>query len=156
MMRNSLALVRKIIAFTCTKRSDRLMLMEAFVLTGIYRTMIFLLPFSKYKRHIGIHNMETPFQIGTKEYAVVKKVSWAVETVSRYTPWKSKCFVQALAAQRMLKRRDIDSTMYLGVSRNGDDGMKAHAWLRCGNVYVTGGNGSREFTEVARFASRRF
>jgi hypothetical protein len=30
-------------------------------------------------------------------------------------------------------------------------GLKAHAWLRCGQVFVTGGYNKSGFTEVAKF-----
>ena len=31
--------------------------------------------------------------------------------------------------------------------------MKAHAWLRCGGLYVTGGTGE-EFAQVAKFVKK--
>lgn len=39
------------------------------------------------------------------------------------------------------EKRHISSTLYLGCNiENGK--MIAHAWLRCGKMYVTGGDGS--------------
>ena len=40
----------------------------------------------------------------------------------------------------MVKKKNISSTLYLGVkTENGK--MSAHAWLRTGMLYVTGGSG---------------
>ena len=52
--------------------------------------------------------------------------------------------------ERMMgERGGIHSTLYLGVGK--DEGkMIAHAWLRCGQMYVTGGNGS-SYAMVAKF-----
>ena len=50
---------------------------------------------------------------------------------------------------KLLKEAGIHSTLYLGVGK--DEGkMIAHAWLRCGQMYVTGGNGS-SYAMVAKF-----
>jgi len=146
-------LLRRLKAFLKLKGTDRIMLLEAFVLTGMFRMIILVISFRKYKKHMGVYNRETSFQMAENNYIVIRKVSWAVATVSRYTPWESKCLVQALTAQTMLKRRKIDSTLYLGVSKDEGNRMIAHAWLRSGNLYVTGGEGNREFVKVARFAA---
>ena len=65
------------------------------------------------------------------------------------TPWESKCLVRALAAQRLLCRRGLSSTLYLGCGME-EGKMVAHAWLRFGEMYVTGGDGGG-YTTVARF-----
>ena len=63
--------------------------------------------------------------------------------------WESKCLVRAMTARKLLKEAGIHSTLYLGVGK--DEGkMIAHAWLRCGQMYVTGGNGS-SYAMVAKF-----
>lgn len=63
------------------------------------------------------------------------------------TPWESKCLVRALAAQRLLCRRGLSSTLYLGCGME-EGKMVAHAWLRFGEMYVTGGDGGG-YTTVA-------
>ena len=57
--------------------------------------------------------------------------------------------VRALAAQRLLCRRGLSSTLYLGCGME-EGKMVAHAWLRFGEMYVTGGDGGG-YTTVARF-----
>ena len=65
------------------------------------------------------------------------------------TAWESKCLVRALTAQRLLKKKGIPSTMYLGCKME-EGNMVAHAWLRVGKLYVTGGNGE-SYSKVDRF-----
>jgi hypothetical protein len=54
----------------------------------------------------------------------------------------------------MLKRRRIAATLYLGVAKdeNKAEKLAAHAWLRCGDVILTGAHGHRQFTVVAMFS----
>jgi hypothetical protein len=49
-------------------------------------------------------------------------------------------------------KKHISSTLYLGVGKDNDQ-MVAHAWLRCGQLYVTGGNGSN-YSMVAKFRTQ--
>ncbi len=71
--------------------------------------------------------------------------------MSRYTFWESMCLVQAIAALKMLERRGVASTLYLGTSRGASGEMLAHAWLRSGPIYLTGFEQMRKFTVVALF-----
>ena len=152
-MQNFSILCRKTKTFIKIDNGDKSMFFEAFILCGIYRLAILIIPFNKLKRCFGMYNSESPENIETEFYKTIKKIDWAVEQVSMYTPWQSKCLVQALTAQRMLKRRKIHSTLYLGVAREGQSKINAHAWLRSGRCLVTGGIGYDSFTQVAKFAS---
>ena len=60
------------------------------------------------------------------------------------------CLPQAVGAQRMLRRRGIPSTLYLGI--NPAAGYDAHAWVRVGNLIVTGGPRPDQFAVVSSFA----
>ena len=51
-----------------------------------------------------------------------------------------------------MKNQGISTTIYLGVRRYENE-MKAHAWLRCGEYYVTGGGVIDQYTVVAKFAN---
>jgi hypothetical protein len=68
------------------------------------------------------------------------------------SPWRTKCFEQALAAKMMLKRRGIESTTYFGVRKGGaDEKMNAHAWLKSGDLIVTGWQKVNTYTILATF-----
>ena len=55
-------------------------------------------------------------------------------------------------ARKILKKRGVHTTLYLGVGKKEGEKMIAHAWLRCGSFYVTGGTGE-EFAMVAKFSN---
>jgi hypothetical protein len=56
------------------------------------------------------------------------------------------CLTQAIAAGIMLKQRRIAYNIYLGVARNNNNQLIAHAWLRSGDILVTGGDHCNQFT----------
>ena len=145
-------LIRKIKTFIFKIRiKDKLLFLEAFVLTGIIRFKILRKPFNKLKEEMGTYNKESKEDVELSEYKVCKKIRWIVTTISNHTPWESLCLVQALTVQNMLKRRNISTTIYLGVNIIDND-MNAHAWIRCGKMYITGGNGSG-YATVAKFSN---
>ena len=132
---------------------EKLLLVEALLLTGIIRFAILFIPFNKLARLAGKHKEESSAIIRDEDKAITRKISWVVFVVSNKTPWESKCLVRALTAQIMLSARKVSSTLYLGVARDEEKKLIAHAWLRSGENIITGAYEMAEFTEVARFAN---
>jgi len=132
---------------------------EAFFWLMGARLVLLFLPFKKIAPHLGKHMEETPpdFPAGSpaaKLYDdVVPAVSLAIRRASGRTPWESACLVQALAAKMMLKCRRFPSTLYLGMAKdeNKHTGLKAHAWVRCGDTIVSGNEGINQYTVVSTF-----
>jgi len=69
----------------------------------------------------------------------VERVSWAITLAAHYVPWRSDCLIQVMAADRWLCRNGVCTDFHLGVAKDANGGLKAHAWLRYGDVTVTGG-----------------
>jgi hypothetical protein len=130
----------------------RRILLEALFWLGIARLVILILPFCWVAPYLGQRMTESSLDDLPDNPHQLKQIAWAVNTISRYTPWQSKCLVQAMAAKRMLQSRKIVSTLYLGVTRSNPKVLEAHAWLRSGSIYLTGGQGHKHFTVVAMFA----
>lgn len=81
---------------------------------------------------------------------MAKKVGWAVERVSLLLPWEGLCLVKALSAQRMLVKRSLQGTIYMGVKNSDAQQLKAHAWLKYNELFLTGRAGHEEFTVVSK------
>ncbi|MBE5937538.1 MAG: lasso peptide biosynthesis B2 protein [Lachnospiraceae bacterium] len=117
--------------------------------SAIYRFQVLHMDTKKLRKKWGFEGEESPDDEAMENYRYAKAVSMCVNHVCNKTAWESKCLVRALTAQKLLKRKGIQSTMYLGCGM--DEGkMVAHAWLRCGRMYVTGGNGE-EYAVVDKF-----
>lgn len=111
------------------------------------------IPFSKVAPMLGVRMAETETAADPDRQAVIRDISRAIRLMSRYTLWESKCLVMAIAGLKMLERRGIESTLYLGTARDDTGNMVAHAWLRSGSCYVTGAEVMRRFTVVATFGN---
>lgn len=140
---------------------ERLLLGEALLLLGLGRATVLFVPFKRVAPHLGVAQQETSLDISaTSAQHTAKDVSKAILLASRFTPWNSNCFAQALAGHVMLRRRDHANTLYLGVRKEGvrKEGVRkeggtlaAHAWLRHGNLIVTGKHEHETFTVITRY-----
>lgn len=131
----------------------QLLLLEALFYLGWARILV-LMPFSKVAPTLGTPMHETSaIQVETNRIAL-RRVASAIDLMSKYTLWDSKCLVRAIAGMKMLNRRQIESTLYLGTAKDESMKMIAHAWLRSGLFYVTGKEGMEKFTVVGKFAKR--
>lgn len=117
--------------------------------SAVFRAQILLIKPKYLQKHWGEEGKESSEDETKEIYKYAASVSRIVNRICTKTSWESKCLVRALTAQKLLKRKKIHTTMYLGC-RVEDGKMVAHAWLRCGRMYVTGGNGEG-YAVVDRF-----
>lgn len=114
-------------------------------------------PFARLAAILGVVGQEGPVTVGAPCMEVARQVRWAVNVWRRHWPYTPTCLMQGVAAQRLLARRGVGSTLYFGV-RVGEAGgagaagpMAAHAWLRVGPMLVTGGEEAPRFKVVATY-----
>ena len=129
--------------------SNKCLYIEVLFLSAFFRLCILTVPKTTLQKFMGKLNEESAQEESPDRYWQASKVSYTVNRVCEHTPWKSKCLVRALTVQHLLKMKKIPSTVYLGVGKKGDD-MIAHAWLRSGRYYLTGGCGYG-YAVVAKF-----
>lgn len=110
-------------------------------LTAFYRARMVFIPSKYLEKYWGDKNMESSETETENHLWTARFIGREVNRVADLTPWESKCMIRALTAQYLLHRKGIPSTMYLGVGKDDDGNMIAHAWIRCGEYYVTGGDG---------------
>jgi hypothetical protein len=126
---------------------DGALVVEALAYLAVARAAVVALPFRVLARRLGARQAET-LTTGAVDPAP-GRVSWAIAVAARRAPWRTQCLEQAIAAKAMLKRRGVESTLYLGVAQNP---IEAHAWVRVGDRNVTGGSDVGRFAVVASFA----
>ena len=129
--------------------NEKWMTLKIYVYTWFYRMCILLLPKTTLEKMLGERGAESTVEEPVETLRYAKRVGIHINRITEHTPWESKCLVRAMTARKLLKQKGIHSTLYLGVGK--DDGkMVAHAWIRCGHLYVTGGNGNG-YAMVAKF-----
>lgn len=144
---------RRLLNFLSRPWADQWLVIQVYILLGITRLLINTLPFPRLERLLGERMVETTATVPLAELRQARKIAWAVRAVSPYTPWTSNCFPQALTAKILLRRRGILATLYMGAAFKKEEpsALEGHAWLRCGPMFVTGGDGSKHFGAVAAF-----
>jgi len=71
--------------------------------------------------------------------AELRRLSWAIAVAATRVPWRSDCLLQAMAAQRWLRRRHCGADFFVGVQKDPQGALLAHAWLQRGDLTITGG-----------------
>ncbi len=132
--------------------TNRWLTLEALFWLGLSRLAVLTLPFRWITPYMGQARTVSPVDDVSVDVAQVRQIARAIRRTSPHTPWDSNCLAQALTAKRMLHRRRINCTLYLGLKKDDDNQLAAHAWLRSGSFILTGGSGLERYAVVVTFA----
>jgi hypothetical protein len=130
---------------------ERWLLVEALLWLGIMRTAMWLLSFKQITRLLGFSLGEHHLPPIASQLKTAHCIGWAVRATAPQAPWQSLCLAQALAAAAMLRRRRLSGSLYLGVAKDADGKVQAHAWLRCGDDILTGGRSYKRFIPITAY-----
>jgi hypothetical protein len=133
--------------------AERRCLLAALLRLAWAWTLIRTLSFQKIAQRLHMATGEGFAPLTSEQLATAARVGAAVASAALRTPWRSACLEQALAAAGLLQRAGIPGTLYLGVAREQTQTHRiaAHAWLRCGDLIVTGAGGHERFVVVGRY-----
>ena len=141
--------IRKFLALDATAKRTFLEAIAYLVLTSV---LVKLFPFRWIAPYIGEHMEESVATLDTRSAGLARLIKQSIRWGSIALPWRPLCLPQAIAAKLMLRRAGIGSTLYMGVKTQTTDNLRAHAWLRVGQITVTGEREKLEFVMVARFS----
>lgn len=131
--------------------SMRRLIVEAYIYLAWARILKWM-PFSRIAPALGTEMAETTKDQCPERRRTLSDISQAIHLSSKYTFWESECLVKAIAAMKMMEKRKIESTMYLGTAKDKEGKLIAHAWVRSGPYYITGNEGIEQYTVVRKFA----
>lgn len=124
--------------------SDRQLLLSTAILLGAIRLGLWLLPFQTLRRLLaGI--MQKSTELEPDQFSIGKTV-WAVEVISWHMPGGVKCLARALATQVLLSRYGYSTQLCIGVAKDKQGKLEAHAWVESQSRIIIGG-----LTDMARF-----
>jgi len=133
-------------------RAERLLFIQAYFLIIIYSLYIVFTPKRIVFKSLGLKGVESSFDNINGTTDEISQIEKSIRRAVNFLPWTTKCFARAITAKRILQRKQIPSTIYLGVAKEGGNKMIAHAWLRCGNIIVTGKEEMKKFTPIIYFS----
>ncbi|MGE3535913.1 MAG: lasso peptide biosynthesis B2 protein [Candidatus Tectimicrobiota bacterium] len=129
------------------------LLLEAAFCLLVARLALRLVPF----RHLTWFFQRSgacPEVTGALRRQRIREVRGAILTVTRYLPVRLVCFPRAIAAQTMLRRRGITTTLYYGAARTPEQGLSTHVWVQDGNEGVIGSLAARGYHVLAWYPQR--
>lgn len=127
--------MRKLKIFWKLPLKYKVLLINDVVLITIVKVLRDLIPFKvlmKMIRTLSSSSLRIPLNYSKKE------LSWAVELVSKYLLKDRPCLVQALVLWFQFKRREYSASLHIGVKKEEEDGMAAHAWVESKGIIWIG------------------
>ena len=100
---------------------------------------------------LGHTGSETLPPLSAAQLTAARDIGWTIELLAVRGPLRTACLGQALAAQTLLRRRNIPCLLTVGLRRRPDGILSAHAWLRVRDHAIVGGRGREDFTPLAGF-----
>ena len=148
-------MLRPLRQFLRLDRARQRLFLEAWRQLGAVRLALAFTPFKQFVQGFEVHrDAFEPPAMGSEPLADARCIGWAVNAAARYAPWNCTCLVQVLAAQRMLARRLLPGAFYIGTAPGEAEtgGLDAHAWLKCGDTFITGERGHERYVVVSAFS----
>lgn len=124
--------------------------LEALAFMVFSRVAIAFVPFRRIAGLLGQAGHESSRTISARDASRAVHVRKIIFRACRRARWKPSCLVRSMAAIMLLRRNGLDGTLYLGVNRK-QPKLRAHAWVRCGDVIVAGGREHRAFSVLTSF-----
>lgn len=128
------------------KRSnpELLLLTRVTILVSLVRMGLWLVPFRTVRRVVAFFAKPSS---GIILYFSVEQLSKAVSTASCCVP-KATCLTQALALHILLKRRTLESQIRIGVAKDKNGIIEAHAWVESEERVVIGDHNLNHYTSM--------
>ncbi len=136
------------------KFKDYLQIIEALFSLILINGLIFFFPLRWWYKWIGqinksSHKTSNFLKKKTRIYRIKKNIIRANKILLQ----TSKCFAISLTFMKMLKRREIYGTLYLGIAKNHNKELIAHAWLKYENCIIYGGNfAEKQYQQMIYFS----
>jgi hypothetical protein len=132
------------------------MLLQALFIVGLIHLSLLLLPFRVVQRFTAnaLRTDASLPQTARADYQ--QRVVRAVRAVARRMLGDRPCLSQALAVQWFLGRAGWETELHIGVVKQTDQALAAHAWLEGQGEVLIGGRSSRVlYTRLHTIRSRQ-
>lgn len=145
-------LIKKLKTFLELNITQLLFLPLVWILLGITRVIILLVPFKIIFRIFlkPRHKVYYPHKI-----SLAISIGKSVAIMAKYTPWESKCLAQGLVTRFLFRIFSIPSIFYIGVNYDKENKFISHAWVNLNDITVVGGADSfNSFRIIQQFEDK--
>jgi len=132
--------------------NDWLQIIQAILLLIIANFLIFLTPLRWWYSWMGVKNGVHEKKVSPEKIRSTDRVRHNVRRANRILFNTSKCFAHSIALKKMLDFRRLPSTLHLGFSKDPQNKMSAHAWVKQGSRIIYGGRfAEQQYTALVCF-----
>ena len=117
---------------------EKILLCQGLFILLLVRLGLLLMSFAKLKQIVD----RTPRLIANQQSIIIPscaQITWAVNVVGNLPP-SAKCLARALTAQVLLHCCSYQSTLVIGVTKNQQGDLNAHAWVEKDGKIIMGGS----------------
>lgn len=114
--------------------------------------LVRIIPLRWFSPLLGEYNKVLEFNLKDDQKEIIIKLSRNIRRLKKRIPWKVKCFEEAITAKKVLEKYNVKTTIYLGVARNKEEKLIAHAWLKSGDLFISGKKGYEKFALVGFYS----
>ena len=133
-------------------KTERMILNQTFLWFIYAFILVRFIPLRWFNSLLGEYKKETIVDLDKSHLDLVHLVKKNIRRWKRFLPWKVKCFEEAIVAKKILERYNIQTTLYLGVNKDNNNELNAHAWLKAGSKIITGEKGFERFVVVGFYS----
>jgi hypothetical protein len=127
------------------EKTERKILNRTFIWLIYAFILVRIVPLRWFSHLLGEFNSEINCDLSENEIKLIAITKKNIRRLKKRIPWKVKCFEEAIAAKKVLEKYKINSTLYLGVNKSVKNSLIAHAWLKSGEVFITGEKGHKQY-----------
>ncbi len=129
--------------------ADRRLLCQSALLLLLVRAALRVLPFGALRQALARHGRPPAVP------APPERIAWSVDTAAAALPGGCGCLPRALVAHALLRRAGHPAEIRLGVARDGDRKLRAHAWVESNGGVLVGAAGLEPFTPLMALPDRK-
>ncbi|MEO0374624.1 MAG: lasso peptide biosynthesis B2 protein [Cyanobacteria bacterium P01_A01_bin.17] len=131
--------MKSLLKFVRLPARDRLLLLKAFVLLGLVRLGLWRLSFKRLQQVLHkISHSPQASPVASIRCSSIHKIVWAVDVSGHLMPGHVKCLARALTAQVLMSRRGYTPDLRIGVAKDQNNCLEAHAWIELEGSVVIG------------------
>jgi len=135
--------MRRLRKFASLPGVERRLILEEVLLLWAVRFSLWVLPFRIVNGYVATHARA---RRRSRAAVPLDRLAWILGAAGTLLPGKRTCLVRALAGRLLVAGEGYTPTLRLGVARDADGRLDAHAWLECDGRVLVGGGGLDRYT----------
>ena len=136
--------MRRLRKFLYLSLEDKILFFKAVVLVGAFRISLLIFPLKLVQQFVD----SVTQKLSKPKTNPQEKISWCIKTVGNYLLGPESCLPVALAAKVLLKQNGYPATINIGVYKDNEIKLEAHAWVESEGKIIVGEATIKDYTPL--------